>query len=139
LLLCSVLSSSVSSLALAAEPSLSEWAVRRVDEALVQPLVRRESEGSKFSRSRPVPRERRARVPSGEASSDARGRAFVTFAVDVRFGGGEWQEDVVGCVYRQTGHLYVKVGDAYRPAAFLLGKNVDPVAGVCEAGPKARS
>lgn len=139
MLLRSVLSASVSSLALAAEPSLAEWAVRRVDEGLLQPLAKHEAGGSKFSRSRPVPRERRARVPQGETSTDARGRAFVSFAVDVRFGGGEWQEDVVGCVYRQTGQLFVKVGDAYRPAAFLLGKNVDPVAGVCEVAPKARS
>ncbi len=79
------------------------------------------------------------RVLQVSASVDKRGRAFVPFAVDVRFGSAEWHEgDIVGCAYRKTGELFVKSGDEYRPAAFLLGKNVKPVAGVCEAEP-ARS
>jgi hypothetical protein len=41
----------------------------------------------------------------------------------------------VGCAYRGSGNLYVKVGDGYRPAAFLLGKNVQAVPGACEAAP----
>ena len=56
----------------------------------------------------------------------------------IRFG-GEWhQDDIVGCAYPGTGDLYVKRGDEYRPAAFLLGKNVESVAGVCESAPRAR-
>ena len=62
------------------------------------------------------------------------------FAIDVRFGKSEWHEnDIVGCVYRGSGALFVKVGDGYRPAAFLLGKEVDPVPGVCEAAPPPRA
>jgi hypothetical protein len=75
------------------------------------------------------------RVIQSTVSVDKSGRAFVPFAIDVRFG-SEWREnDIVGCVYRSTGELFVKRGDAYRPAAFLFGKNVEPVAGVCEAAP----
>lgn len=92
-------------------------------------------EGSRFSRSRPPPRERRVRVIQATVSLDKGGRPFVPFAIDVRFG-SEWHEnDIVGCVYRGSGKLFVKRGDQYRPAAFLLGKNADPVAGVCEAAP----
>jgi hypothetical protein len=133
---CAFVLSFVPSLASADEPSLADWAQRRVDEGLVKPLSK--SEGSRFSRSRPPPRERRVRVTQSAVSVDKRGRPFLSFAIDVRFG-TEWHEnDIVGCVYRGNGELFVKSGDAYRPAAFLLGKNVQPVPGVCEAAP-ARS
>jgi hypothetical protein len=76
------------------------------------------------------------RVLQTTATLDKGGRPFVPFAVDVRFG-SEWHEnDIVGCAYTGSGNLYVKKGDAYRPASFLLGKNDDPVAGVCEGGPE---
>lgn len=79
------------------------------------------------------------RVIKSTATLDKSGRPFVPFAVDVRFGSSEWHEnDIVGCVYTGSGDLLVKRGDAYRPAAFLLGKNVEPVPGACEAAP-ARS
>jgi hypothetical protein len=124
---------SVPSLAWADEPSLAAWAQRRVDEGLVKPLAK--LEGGHFSRERPPPRERRTRVTQETATPDKRGRSFVSFAIDVRFG-TEWHEnDVVGCVYRSSGEIFVKAGAAYRPASFLLGKNVGPVAGVCEAAP----
>lgn len=131
--------SCLSSLALADEPSLAQWAAKRVDEGLVQPLAKQDG-GSRFSRVRQPPRERRVRVTQVTASTDKRGRAFVPFAIDLRFGGSEWREnDIVGCVYRGSGELFVKRGDGYRPAAFLLGKDVEPVPGVCEAAPAARS
>jgi hypothetical protein len=129
--------SSVPSLASADEPTLVEWAKQRVQEGVVKPLAN--SEGSRFSRSRPAPRERRVRITQATTTSDKNGRQFVPFSVDVRFG-SEWtQNDIVGCVYKGSGELYVKRGDAYRPAGFLLGKNVQPVAGVCEAAAVARS
>jgi hypothetical protein len=106
---------------------------RRVDDGLVKPLA--EKETSRFARVRPPPRERRVRATQTSASVDKNGRQFVPFAVDVRFG-AEWhKDDIVGCAYRGNGELFVKRGDAYRPAAFLLGKNVEPVAGACEAAP----
>jgi hypothetical protein len=134
LLVCALALSFVPSLApsvaRADEPSLTDWARSRVGDGLLKPLAKAES--SRFSRARPAPRERRVRITQAATSDDKKGKKYVPFAIDVRYG-GEWHEnDVVGCVYRGTGALFVKRGDAYRPAEFLLGKNVQPVAGVCE-------
>ncbi len=126
----------VPSLASADDPSLVEWTQHRVQAGIVQPLAERA--GSRFSRSRPPPHERRVRVTQATVSRDKQGREFVPFAVDVRFG-GDWQEnDIVGCAYRATGSLFVKRGDAYFPAAFLFGKDVNAASDVCQAAP-ARS
>ena len=122
----------VPSLASADEESLAAKAQRRVEEGLVKPLAGLEA--NRFSRARPSPRERRVRVADTTATLDKAGKAFVPFAIDVRFGSELHENDIVGCVYAGSGDLFVKRGDAYRPAAFLLGKNVEPVAGVCEAG-----
>lgn len=104
-----------------------------MEERLLKPLA--ELEGNRFSRVRPPPRERRVRVLGTTPSRDKSGRPFLAFAVDVRFG-SEWHEnDIVGCAYPASGDLFVKRGDAYRPAAFLLGKDAAPVAGVCEIAP----
>jgi hypothetical protein len=122
----------VPSLASADEPSLVEWAQRRVDAGIVKRLAEREV--SRFSRERPPPHERRVRVTQAAPTRDKRG-SFLAFAIDVRFG-GDWQkDDIVGCVYAGSGELFVKRGDRYRPAAFLFGKRADPVAGVCAGAP----
>jgi hypothetical protein len=127
----------VPSLAWGDEP-LAQWVQHRVDEGLVKPLAKAES--SRFSRLRPPPHERRIRATQVTASVDRNGNAFVPFAIDVRFGSAKWNEnDIVGCAYRSNGALFVKKGDAYRPAEFLLGKNVEPVAGACEAAPTPRA
>jgi hypothetical protein len=124
------------SLAAAAEPSLASWVEQTVGTKLVKALAQREEEGSRFSRGRPPPRERRVRALQTATSVDKRDRAFAAFAIDVRFGKGEWRQgDVLGCVYRANGEIFVKVGDAYRPAKFLLGEDVEPVEGVCVAAP----
>ena len=74
------------------------------------------------------------RVPQTTLSRDAQGREFMPFAVDVRYGKGQWQtDDTVGCAYRMSGNLFVKIGNAFYPAALLLGKQVDPVASVCQS------
>jgi hypothetical protein len=129
---CVCVLSFVPTLAGADEPSIVDWAQQRVAAGLVKPLAERA--GSRFSRSRPPPRERRVRVTQANLSRDKQGRDFVSFSVDVRFGSGNWQrDDIVGCAYRASGNLFVKLGDAYFPAALLLGKKVDPAPGVCEA------
>lgn len=111
---------------------------RRVEKALLQPLTQKEPHRSRFSRAAMPPGERRVRVTQSAVSIDASGRAYMAFAVDVRYG-GEWQEnDVVGCGYPQTGALFVKRGDSYRPAEILLGKDVPVAANVCTPA-KARS
>lgn len=122
------------SLASADDPAPVEWAQQRVEAGIVQPLAARA--GSRFSRSRPPPHQRRVRITQTTLTRDKQGREFVSFAVDVRFGGGDWQQnDIVGCAYRATGSLFVKRGDDYFPAAFLFGKAVAAVADVCQAAP----
>ncbi|WP_394823538.1 hypothetical protein [Pendulispora albinea] len=107
---------------------------RRVEEALLKPLTEKEKVRSRFSRARLPPHERRVRVLQATAIIDASGREYVPFAVDVRYG-DEWQEDdIVGCAYPQSGALFVKHGDAYRPAGILLGKRADPAPAVCVPG-----
>jgi hypothetical protein len=133
LLWCALALSLVPSLAWAAEPSLADWAKARVENGLVKPLAKQASGG--FSRERRPPRERRVRALQSTASIDKQERAFVPFAIDIR-SGEEWREgDILGCVYRKSGEIFVKIGDAHRPAAFLLGKDVEPVPGACEAAP----
>ncbi|HYQ15717.1 MAG TPA: hypothetical protein VEQ58_08170 [Polyangiaceae bacterium] len=128
--------SSVPSLGWADEPSLVDWTQRRVESALVKPLAQREGKRSRFSRERQPPSERRVRVTQATTSADKKGRAFVPFAVDARFSGDNWrQNDMVGCVYRGSGDIYLKFGNEHYPAAILLGKDVKPVTDVCEAAP----
>jgi hypothetical protein len=113
---------------------------QQVEDGLVKPLVTYEASVSRFSRARPPPRERRVRVTQTTATVDKSGRSFVAFAIDVRFRSGDWQENnMVGCAYTKSGDLFVKTGDTYRPASFFLGKNAQPVAGVCQGNPVARS
>ena len=138
LLLCAFGLSCVPSPASADEPSLVDWAQRRVEDGLVKPLAQVET--ISFARVRPAPHERRVRITATTATPDKSGHPFVSFAVDVRFGAAEWRaNDQVGCVYKGSGDLFVKVGNAYRPAAFLLGKNLAPVAGACEPAAPVRS
>jgi hypothetical protein len=128
------------SLALADDPASVKWAKARVQSGLVVPLAKHEAENSRFSRSRPAPRERRVRITQTSENRDKNGRSYLSFAIDVRFGDAEWHEnDIVGCVYRGSGELFVQLGDSYRPFWILLGKNVQPVAGVCTPAPAARS
>lgn len=122
----------VPSLVAAAEPSLVEWTQQRVEAGILKPLAARS--GKRFTRSRPVPHESRVRLIQTTLSRDRQGGDFVAFAVDVRFGTDEWQlNDIVGCAYRASGNLFVKVGGSYYPSALLLGKKVEPMSGVCQA------
>lgn len=114
--------------AVAGETSPSDWARSEVERQLVKPLA---EQRSSFSRRRPPPRESRVRVLQEAAATDSQNRAFLPFAVDIRYG-DEWREDITGCVYREGSKIFVKRGNEYRPAAYLLGENVEPVAGVCE-------
>jgi hypothetical protein len=125
----------VPSFARADEPSLATQVERRVRTGLLEPLAAQDAKTSRFSRARLPPRERRVRVTQTTATLDKAGHAFVAFAVDVRWG-EEWHEnDIVGCAYPQTGALFVKRGEEYRPAQLLLGKAADAVPGVCQAAP----
>lgn len=108
-----------------------------VGRVLTQPLAVKESQRSRFSRAAAPQRELRVRILDEQPSKDAAGSAFVRFAVDARYGfrapgsddGSGWRLGTfVGCVYPDHSQVFVKKGDEYRPAAFLLGKNVKAAA-----------
>jgi hypothetical protein len=113
----------------------------RVKSELIQPLAAKERNQSRFSRARLPAQERRVRLLDEKPRTDGEGAAFYTFAVDARHGvrpvGNDegWRmATVTGCVY-VTGGIFVQNGDRHRPAAFLLGKNLKPVAvHVCRPG-----
>jgi hypothetical protein len=107
----------------------------QVDSGLLKPLADREAHIRPFTRTRPIPRERRLRVIGTTAERDKTGREFLAFAIDVRFGDEWYENDIVGCDYPSTASLFVKRGETYLPASFLLGKSVEPVLGVCSAAP----
>jgi hypothetical protein len=131
---CVLVLSLVPSVARGDDPSLADWVQHRVEDGLLKPLANRESHS--FSRARPPPHERRVRALQTTATPDKNGHPFVPFAIDIRFGDDQWHEDdIVGCAYAGSGKIYVKRGEGYRPASFLLGKNEDVVAGACEAAP----
>jgi hypothetical protein len=103
-------------------------ASKLVQDKLLKPLASKEDERSKFSRARMPPQERRVRVLGAETSTDAKGQAFVAFAVDSRHGYVEvneknWRADTItGCVYPGSGEIFIAQGEHHRPASMLLGK-----------------
>jgi hypothetical protein len=108
-----------------------------VSRDLIQPLAAKESKRSRFSRASLPVQARRVRILDEQPSKDARGNAFVRFAVDAHHGfaapvdGDEsrWQlATITGCAYLDRSQVFVKKGEEYRPAAFLLGKDVKAAA-----------
>jgi hypothetical protein len=113
-----------------AESADARTALAVVSRDLIEPLAVKEDGQSKFSRARLPAQERRVRILDDHARKDARGVAFVRFAVDARHGyqpddEANWRKDAItGCVYLERSQIFVKRGDEYRPAAFLLGKKL---------------
>ncbi len=107
---------------------------------MIQPLVAKEENQSKFSRARPAPSERRVRVLDEKPQQDSAGNSFFTFSVDTRRG---WSDDesawtknaITGCVYLERGEVFIKRGKAFHPAAAAIGKKTKAAAsGTCTAG-----
>lgn len=117
-------------LAHADEPASNKWAKDCVKHRLLDPLAQQESKRSPFSRGAPPPDERRVSVLSTEFAKDQSGREFLPFEVAARHD-ESWHTAFAGCVVRGSGDVFIQVGDEYMPAGYLLGKNVEPVAGVC--------
>jgi hypothetical protein len=74
-------------------------------------------------------------VVDAEPPQDAVGGRFIRFEVDERMGvmrrgdTDSWNKaTITGCVYLDRKEVFIKKGDQYRPAAFLLGKNLKPAA-----------
>jgi len=130
---------SMVSVAHADEPASSKWAKDCVKHRLLDPLAQQESKRSPFSRAAPPPDERRVSVLAASFAKDQKGREFLPFEIKARHG-DEWYDNYTGCVVRGSGDVFVQLGDEYRPAAYLLGKDVGPVEGACQvkdAGPQA--
>ena len=110
-----------------------------IEKALVAPLKKAETRRSRFSREGPVAAERRIRVLDAEALTDARGKHFVRFAIDVRRPYDQdqaWEQDaVIGCAYPEDKRVFVRSGDEYLPASSLLGKDVEPEPSACRVSP----
>lgn len=121
----------------AAKTAEAKTAEALVSRQLIQPLAAKESKRSKFSRASLPVEARRVRILDEQPSKDPLGNAFVRFAVDAHRGfaapvdGDEsgWQlATITGCAYLDHSQVFVKRGDEFRPAAFLLGKNVKAAA-----------
>jgi len=119
-------------LAHADEPASSKWAKDCVQHRLLSPLAEQESKRPRFSRAAPPPDERRVSVLATAFSKDQKGREFLPFEVSARHG-EDWHIAITGCVLRGTGDVFIQVGDEHRPAAYLLGKDVEAAPGVCQA------
>jgi hypothetical protein len=106
-------------------PAAEAPAVALVRHALLEPLAAKEEDRSKFSRARLAPQERRVRLID-QPHRDARGLAFVRFAIDERRGlldDDSWEmATITGCVYLVRKQVFVDKGDRVRPVEFLLGK-----------------
>jgi hypothetical protein len=127
------------------DAQLAKLAEALVQRELVHPLAVKEQERSRFSRASLPAQERRVRILDERPRKDAAGGAFLRFAVDERHGIATRTDDdparwrlatVTGCVYLGRNQVFVKKGDGYRLAAFLLGKNLKPAAEpTCQAEP----
>lgn len=110
-------------------------AAELVEKQLLAPLKKAESRRKRFSRGAPPPVARRVRVLDSEAHSDARGKLFVRFAIDLRHAWdeeGKWQENnVTGCAYLGEREVFVLSEDSYRAARSLLGEATKARLDVC--------
>ena len=123
---------SLVSLAHADEPASSKWVKDCVKHRLLSPLAQQESKRSPFSRAEPAPAERRISVLATTFSKDRKGREFIPYQVEARYG-QDWYPNFKGCVVRGTGDVFVEMGEEHRPAAYILGKDVEAAPDVCQA------
>ena len=122
---------------LAEPPAPGASAEELVQQKVLAPLQKVEGKRSKFSRAMPVPVQRRVRVLDTLVETDARGRQFVRFAVDVGRGFDDevdWQRDaIVGCCYPKEREVFVRRDEAYYPASVVVGRDGREQRGVCQA------
>lgn len=125
-----------------ATPPASETASRRtarslVERTLLEPLAAKERQRSRYSRVAQAPQVRRVRVLDTEPRKDRDGAAFMAFTVDAQhgLGGSKFRNDTLdGCVYLESGKVFVSREDTHLPAEALLGKRTPPAAGhVCHS------
>jgi hypothetical protein len=121
----------------AAESDVQKAAQTLVERGLLQPLAAKEKQRSRYSRVALSPWERRVRVLDAGPQTDRDGATFMAFAVDARRGLADstWREDALGgCVYLESGRVFVSRKATHLPAEALLGKRTPPAAAhVCQA------
>ncbi len=117
-----------------------------VEAELVAPLQKKEAKRPVFSRAPKPPSARRVRILDQAPHTDARGGAFLSFAIDetrsfLREEGREVPEDawhqaaIVGCMYPESGKVLVKLGETYYPASVLWGNQAEKApAEACRGG-----
>jgi hypothetical protein len=110
------------SVAHASDPAAS--ARTTVEKVLTEPLAQQEARRSRYSRAAIAPRTRTVRVLDERAHRDLRGAEFFVFSIDERrgFRAVLHKDAVTGCIYPDSGDVFVARGDAHYPAALLLGK-----------------
>lgn len=107
-----------------------------VEANLITPLEKKEAKRPRFSRAATPPSARRVRILDTTQHTDAKGHAFLSFAVDETrsFLSHEkreipetaWrQAAIVGCVYPDSKKVIVKLGKTYYPAAVLWGSQAE--------------
>jgi hypothetical protein len=106
----------------ASDPAAS--ARTTVEKALTEPLAQQEAKRSRYSRAAIAPRVRTVRVLDERAHRDLRGAEFFAFSIDERrgFRAALHKDAVRGCVYPNSGGVFVARGDSHYPAGLLLGK-----------------
>jgi len=114
------------------KPTAEGQAYAVIEKQLIKPLSQREGRGSRFSRAYIPPQARRVRVLDHQPSTDGRGAEFVAFAVDERSAmilhrgaddADPWRKDaIVGCAYPARDEVFIKRGDKFFGASFLLGR-----------------
>jgi hypothetical protein len=94
-----------------------------LDKALTA-LAQREAAQSRFSRAMIPPKTRMVRILDESARRDLRGSAFFAFSIDERRGlqAVVSKDALTGCVYPESGEVFIKRGDSHYPMGLLLGK-----------------
>lgn len=134
--LCIPLALAASGRSSAAPPPADE-AVAQVHRLFLEPLIARDAQTSRFSRAARPPTQRRLRSQGDAPRTDATGALFYAFAIDHRASGGAWQHDAeVGCIYPDTGEIYVARGGVYLSSGWWLGTGGGEAPGsACRAAP----
>ncbi|HCU24590.1 MAG TPA: hypothetical protein DF383_06195 [Deltaproteobacteria bacterium] len=111
-----------------------------LQQKLLTPLQEKEDRRSRFSRASLPASERRVRILENAPQTDAKGNAFLPFAIDERqiwskAAQESWTKDAItGCVYPEAGKIFVKRKEVYYSYEMLLGlKTAATPAEVCRA------
>ena len=116
---------------------------KAIQDQLLEPLKKKEAKRPRFSRAAPPPSARRIRILETVALTDSKGRSFVPFAIDESrsyvakldpdSADADWRKDAItGCLYPNSGEIWVKLGETYYASSVLLGTSASTAKdGVC--------